>query len=297
MKVIYSYLNGGLGNQMFQYAVARAISSRLDAELVVDSWSGFVRDYQYRRVFELSKLPIKARIATPIERVPIWLYRIQNRILTQQENLIQERFYGNFLVETAAKFLPDIFEYKKSSSTWLIGYWQSPKYFENIATELRSELTPTLPIQENFLRMGMDIKKSNSVALGIRLYEESANPGAHARDGDLKTVEDFNRAISIHLEENPRSQFFVFCTHHAPILKKLNLPNTTIYITHDNGYVGSLERLWLLTQCRHHIFSNSSYYWWGAWLSKANYNGQQQSIFSANNFINQDSLSCGWNEF
>lgn len=299
MKKVYAYLNGGIGNQMFQYATARALALDADAELVVDDWSGFIRDYEYSREFELDKLPIKAKIASPLERLPLWLLRIENRLFGTGKHLFHSKFYGNFLVETEMRFLNKIFDFKNSKKTWLCGYWQSPLYFENYSQLLGVELMPPEPTQMKFLELGLVLQQVESVALGIRLYEESENPAAHLKNGQSKTIEEINKAIKKMIELEPKSKFFVFCTHRSPILNRLNLPDSTTYLTHDDGYEGTIERLWLMTRCKHHIFTPSSYYWWGAWLSQQYYSASSttQNIFGADNFINQDGLCNNWELF
>jgi hypothetical protein len=81
------------------------------------------------------------------------------------------------------------------------------------------------------------------------------------------------------------------------LLKKLNLPKKTIFVTPEDGYTGSIENLWLLSQCKHHIFNNSSFYWWGAWLSSKFYKNNNQTIYAADNFINKDGLPKSWYKF
>jgi hypothetical protein len=278
MKRITVYLNGGLGNQMFQYAAGRAMALRNGADLVLDTWSGFVRDYQYRRHYELDALPIKARRATMGERLPIWLYRLENKVRKAPFSTDQKRMYGQFLIEKELRFLAEISAMSVSKKAWLIGYWQSPLYFENYATTLRRELMPPAPTASKFLELAAAIRAADSVALGVRLYEESADPAAHARDGKIKSTADINQAIERLLAQRPNAKFFVFCTH-------------------DDGYDGSIERLWLLSQCRHHIITNSSYYWWGAWLSKSSHEHENQLVFSADNFINEDCICANWKRF
>jgi hypothetical protein len=43
--------------------------------------------------------------------------------------------------------------------------------------------------------------------------------------------------------------------------------------------------------------TNSSYYWWGAWLSRKYYDPEEQEIFAADNFINKDSELPQWQLF
>lgn len=301
-KRIYTYLCGGLGNQMFQYATARALALDHDAELVLDPWSGFVRDFQYRRHYELDQLPIQARIASPWERLPIWFYRAENSLkqitvnAEERRDEIEQRSYGRFIIETKLAYLPWVNELKISSSAWLFGYWQSPKYFESHSDILLNELMPPMPTEPKFLEVGNHLRDVESVALGVRLYEESLNPNVHAKDGQIKSVADINGAIEQLRYQCPQAQFFVFCTHRSPLLNKLNLSPDSVFLTHDDGYEGTTQRLWLLSQCRHHIFTNSSYYWWGAWLSQEYYKNRQV-ILCADNFINCDSSCKQWSSF
>jgi hypothetical protein len=307
-KKIYAYLNGGLGNQMFQYAAARSLSLRLNCELVLDTWSGFVRDYQYRRQYELDKLPIQGRRAFPLERLPIWIYRWKHRGGQILSNLHENNWYGEFLVEQQNflgepcfheryyNYQPYFEKFNPCGSAWLVGYWQSPRYFEEYAKSIRKELMPPTP-SNKYRILGEEMEKSESVALGLRLYEESTNPSLHAMGGRLKGIPEIQEAISRILSERPNVRFFVFCTHRTPLISLLDLPDDTVFVTQDDGYTGALESLWLITRCRHHIFTNSSYYWWGAWLSSSVRGVEGQKIITADNFINIDGLCSTWERF
>lgn len=297
MKRLIVYLNGGLGNQMFQYAAGRAMALRTGAELVLDTWSGFVRDYQYRRNYELEALSVQARHATAGEQLPIWLYRMENKLHPPPSVTNQRRMYGQFLVENELRFLPEITTTSVSKKTWLVGYWQSPLYFENYTDELQVELMPSAPTAERFLELGDKMRATDSVALGVRFYEESTDPSAHARDGKIKSTVDINYAIERLRAQRPTAKFFVFCTNRSPALSELKVPENTVFATHDDGYDGTLGRLWLISQCRHHIITNSSFYWWGAWLSQSLYKHEQQIVFAADNFINEDCVCSNWDKF
>lgn len=297
MKKLFVLLNGGLGNQMFQYATARVLAEKNNAELILDTWSGFANDTEYKRVYELGPFPINARPATLMERIPFWVYRVFKKINKGIDNNDAKKFFGRFLNENKLQYLPEIASAKLTSSQWLIGYWQSPLYFEGYKEVLLKELMPPSPTSQKFLEMGKQIMNTESVAVGIRLYEESSDPGAHALNGIVKTVNDVNIAIDKMLSEKPCAKFYIFCTHRSPFLSKLNLPASTVYLTHDDEYEGTLERLWLLTRCKHHIFTNSSYYWWAAWLSQQVHPKDSQIIFAADNFINRDGLYREWRRF
>lgn len=282
---------------MFQYAAARSLALHTGSELVLDTWSGFVRDTQYGRRYELDALRISGRPATPLERFPVWLYRADLKIRGRTNETVQRRAFGTFVVESELRYLEELEDFEVDQSTWLIGYWQSPQYFEDLAELLKEEFAPPLPRHSHFLKLGGILRETESVAVGVRLYEESLTPAAHARDGRVKTVWEVKSAIDRMKRKLVHPRFFVFCTHRSPLLNELDLPDDAVFVTHEDGYEGTLERLWLLSQCKHHIVTNSSFFWWGAWLSAGREPGVSGHVIAADNFINRDTLHPQWEIF
>ena len=282
---------------MFQYATGRALAIEKCIDFSIDIWSGFVRDTQYRRHYELSKLPIRASFVTRYEQCALWLYRLVTSISKKQQGLHQRNWYSDFYIEQEFAYAPDLSNAAIDRLTWLVGYWQTPLYFKKYKELLQKELMPPTPTQPSFNEMATHMRRVESVALGIRLYEESGNPAAHSRHAKLKTVEEVNQAIRRLLELRPQAHFFVFCTHRSSIFSELVLPSNTIFVTTEDGYIDSVDCMWLLAQCKHHIFTNSTYYWWGAWLSEAIYKKEEQLVFAADNFINTDGLCDYWKRF
>lgn len=290
-------LSGGLGNQMFQYAAARALALHNEVECFLDPWSGFVRDKQYQRRFGLARLPIQLNTVGMWDQIRLWTYRVQVRFTHGTRLINDKKWYGNFINETQLKFHDSLLQKKIKTKTWMLGYWQSPKYFDRYTQQILQELQPLRPRDARFIELASAIDSSDSVALGVRLYEESNDPGAHALDGKLKSIADVNNAIGRLLAARPNARFFVFCTHRAEPLNQLDLPKNTVFVTADDGYDDAVDSLWLLTRCKHHIFTNSSYYWWGAWLSQANHSRDNQMIYASDNFVNVDGLCDQWLRF
>lgn len=297
MSKLCVQLTGGLGNQMFQYATGRALAINQNIDLALDTWSGFVRDKQYRRNYELDALPIRSAHVGLSERAALWLFRAAAVPFIGTSNMRQPRWYADFFVERETVFCGDLVASRFNRLTWLIGYWQSPKYFESHRARLQAELMPDRPLAKKFQELGDYMQRCESVALGVRLYEESNNPESHSHGGRLKTVNDINDAIGRLCDRRNPLQFFVFCTHRSPIFNELLLPKNTVFVTPDDGYIDSVDCMWLLAQCKHHIFTNSSYYWWGAWLSEALHKHEEQLIYAADNFINTDGLCDHWQRF
>jgi len=290
---------GGLGNQMFQYAAARSLALRNDADLVIDSWSGFVRDYQYKRSYELNAFSITGRLSTPLEKVPFWTELVINKLVKSRSTKdISLHYYGVLIQDLNNEFTERVFNYSMGKNCWMTGYWQSSNYFNGIESIILTELTPPTPVDNRCIQLGEKMRSVNSVALGVRVYEESSNPNVHGRDGKLKSIAEINDAIYSLTSDQKEVCFFIFCTHNLPILDKLNFQgNNVTFVTQDEGFKDATQSLWLMTQCRHHLFTNSTFYWWGAWLSRKNYLLAEQEIYCADNFINKDSVELEWNIF
>jgi len=290
-KQITAHLMGGLGNQMFQYAAARAIAQRNGVPLFLDNHSGFVRDKVYKRSFELGKFPVKAQLAGYESRVSYWSEKIIEKINGAPESSINNRFLWTVLEESKLSYIKEIANYKIIGSTWMHGYWQSEKYFEEIKDLISNELMPPAPMDTKFLEYAELMRSSNSISLGVRLFEEV--PGASKEGvGGLTPMSFFNDAVKTMCESVSNPEFFIFCTTNSPKLNELQLPGKVHFITHDNDFNGTTERLWLYTQCRHHIIANSSFYWWGAWLSEMR--NAQSKIIASPMFYNLDTIPQRW---
>ncbi len=282
---------------MFQYATARSMSLDNNMQLHIDISSGFKRDKFYKRKYELSGFPIIADVATFYESIPFWLHRIKRRLSEKDEPLIQNYTYGLFISENRLAYLPELNQLDYRRDIWLRGYWQSPEYFKKNKIQVSNELMPTSSGEEIYKVASQSIKSAESVALGIRLYEESVFPNLHSKNGEMKSAEKINTAIKRIRDQIPDCRFFVFCTHRAKFLEKLMLPSDTIFLTGDEGYIDSKECLRLISLCKHHIFTNSTFYWWGAWLSSINYPHDNRMIIASDNFVNSDILCPEWERF
>jgi hypothetical protein len=295
-------LAGGLGNQMFEYAMGRSLAARQGATLAVDTWSGFASDHQYRRSYELDALSIEAeelgRRSPAVVRGGLWESWIRFRRSRNSGAWVQRMMpRSTFLIEQEHAFWPQALDTPVVGTCWVEGYWQSPKYFSDVATNVARELFPSPPPPGPARSLGEQIAQEEALAVGVRLYEESTNPAAHARDGRMKTTKEIERALHGILADHPSARPYVFCTHHAAALDEIHWPEGTRFVTHDDGFGDTFARLWLMTQCRHHLFTNSTFYWWGAWLSQSVLGDIGQSIVAADNFINVDSLPESWQRF
>ena len=297
MKKVLIQLSGGLGNQLFQYSLARSFANKTNSHLVIDDWSGFINDKQFKRIFELGNYQIAGRTAKSYEKIPFWIHRIYCRIKKSTYKLSTKYFFGELIMQTEFKYFSYLKENFFNRSVWLMGTWQSHKYFDDIENTLREELKPIKPKNPKLIKLGSEMKGSNSVAVGVRLYEECKDSSLQHRGGKAKSSKDFNQVIAKLRADNPDAKFFIFSTHYSSFLKELSLPKDTKFLIGEKEYSNAHDVLWLLSQCKNHVISNSSFYWWGAWLSGSNWEIKEQEIYAANNFLNIDCYPSNWKSF
>lgn len=296
-KKIIAYLRGGIGNQLFQYATARALALDNDSELVLDNWSGFIRDKIYKRKFELNELKIQARLASKFEILYFLFYRLINRILKTKPKFKKNFLKAQILTETndAKYYLSELNNINLNTFNWLDGHWQSPKYFEHYKQLLQKELMPPKPISEKFLKVGEKMIVEESVAIGIRLYEEEPKE-ILVKNSKIKKSFEINNAINKIKKKISNVNFYLFCTKNDKFLEELELPKNTMKITAENGFEDAVNTLWLLSRCKHHVITSSTFYWWGAWLSSKIHQDNKQIIYS-DELDNLDGIPKNWNRF
>ncbi len=122
-------LMGGLGNQMFQYATARAVAYRNRTKLKLDV-STF--EQEPLRRYRLHCFNISESFATPdeIERLTKRSRKLWIRISRGIERYLLPPYRRTVFTESFFHFDPDILRVR--GNVYLIGYWQSEKYFKNI---------------------------------------------------------------------------------------------------------------------------------------------------------------------
>ncbi|CAG1023245.1 GDP-Fuc:beta-D-Gal-1,3-alpha-D-GalNAc-1, 3-alpha-GalNAc-diphosphoundecaprenol alpha-1,2-fucosyltransferase [Methylococcales bacterium] len=252
-------LIGGLGNQMFQYSVGRALADTCGCKLKLDV-SGF-EDYSLRR-YELGELRIRADIAsvdeiTRFREVPPphpIIDRLKKAIRWQQAGIFRER---------AFTFDPDVLNIK--SSVYLDGYWQSEKYFSGIADALRRDFTPSSAMNDENHTMLERIMASESISLHVRRGDYVTNPNTAKYHG-VCSLDYYRDAVEYIASHTRNPHFFVFSDDTGWVADNLKIdhPMTLVNV---NGPDQGIWDMNLMKSCQHHIIANSSFSWWGAWLN------------------------------
>lgn len=283
---------------MFQYAVARNLALEFQGELLVEKRLGFILDREYRRKFELDELPTIFSVSNLVHSLPLYSERIKSFFYRRYnpKKLLRES-PKNCCFERDFDFIKLDHSNQDWQKYWMSGYFQDPRYFASHKKQILEELTPPIPSDRKYVELAELSDRYNLIALGIRLFEESSTPEAHSKNKMIKSIKEFEVAIEKILNVVPNPLILVFTTENFDFLKSMNLPINTIYINFDTGYNHTINTLWLLSQCKHHVFNNSTFYWWGAELSQNNYIPSEQEIYCSDNFLNPEIAYPHWKKF
>lgn len=256
-------MQGGLGNQLFQYAAAKSLAIHKKKEMVIDV-SCFFENIEgvTKRAYELDSLNVNSRIATEVELATAKRHSFVRKIRNKLMPYYRRQYYYEPHFHFDSNFL------KAYSSTILIGYWQSENYFKGISDIIRSEFefkkTPGLKTQEVLKQ----ISETNSVSLHIRRGDYINNPETLRMHG-ICGIDYYDKCINLMKAKVPSMQLFIFSDDIQWVKENLVLPYNAIFVDHNTGDNAN-EDLYLMSHCKHNVIANSSFSWWGAWLNNNN---------------------------
>jgi hypothetical protein len=259
-KKIITRIYGGIGNQLFIYAASRRLALYNDCELVIDNVSGFIND-KFGRKYELDKFNIKSRLATKKERFePFSKIR---RFLVRRFNSILPFHKRNYIQQNSYFFEQRLINLKINGCLVLEGYWQSEDYFIDYEETIRQELSILSPSDPYNITIQNEIFSKKSVAIHIRFFNNPLDSNNYNASCDYYT-----KAIKLMDQINSNAHYFVFSDNLELALKTINLPLERCTLVNQNNLEHSYLDLWLMSSCENFIIANSTFSWWGAWLSK-----------------------------
>ena len=247
---------------MFQYATGRSIAYRLNVPLILDA-GGFA-NYDLRR-YELDSMEIKGRLATQGELIAAGVNLAPPTLLTRIKKSLGFNRPMNHFAE--ASFTYDSRIEQLSSPAYLDGYWQSERYFADIADLLRQEFSLKEPANESNAAMHARIvaRGHSSVSLHIRRGDYVSNAQTAQYHG-VCSLDYYRQAAQYVAERLTEPHFFVFSDDLAWVKEHLQLPYSLTLMDVNSADRGVWDMA-LMRTCHHHIIANSSFSWWGAWLN------------------------------
>ena len=298
-------ISNGLGNQLFMYASAYAMSKELGRKLLIDNESSF---YSNKNIsfYLLNNFNITSEIASDNKKFKSLYGYLKRKFL-----LKTDLFRRNKLFYIEKKNIDKITNYNDDfknkffdNNMYVEGYFESEKYFLNYKKSLSNEFKFKNPdIYKNNLYFD-NISKSNSVALCIRQnrFIEGINNNNEVNrkkswNYTLEQIEYINKSVQIIKSKISNAKFFLWSNDFQNLesnffdfdYQNINLNNV------NNSIDKTILGLYLLTNCKHYVVTASSFNWWGAWLS-ANQNKIiiRPSHFKNFTFNNKDLWPENW---
>lgn len=264
--MIISHLNGGLGNQMFQYAIGRVLSMVNSDDLYLDltSYNSIFNSADTRRDFELDIFKLKYKVATKSQIMRLSDSNPFINILNQYLKLGLNPYPRGYIREKDHRFQPEILNNK--GDLYLKGFWQSEKYFLSHKEQILQDFSFRYkPSKKNQSTLAL-IDGSVSVSIHVRRGDYVKNRVTNKYHGTCD-IAYYQNAIKMIKAKCSKPTFFVFSDDIEWCKKILKIKSKAYYISHNHGK-DSWEDMRLMSHCKHNIIANSSFCWWGAWLNK-----------------------------
>lgn len=254
-------ISAGLGNQMFQYAFHLELQHNNESPTIID-----ISEFQYRKHhqgYELKKVfNIVATYATKDDTRYIadvsksfWA-QIRRNVLK-----IPIKTHGKLYKENGFNYQPAVLEMK---DTYMQGFWQSWKYFDNISDKVIETFSFKTPLSLENKICADAIIGCESVSIHVRRGDYTKKR-RWEEIGSVCSLDYYNWAIA-HIKEQIKSpHFFIFSDDIEWVRKNLLLDNAT-FIEWNKG-AESYNDMRLMSLCKHNIIANSSFSWWGAYLN------------------------------
>ena len=258
MKIVK--VMGGLGNQMFQYAFARALQENFQCEVLLDTsfYTPKIENGKFPRPFLLQSYNITLKTATPKDI----------KHCTLKGSLVPKplrKYFCEYIKENedGARIYDENLLRKAKKNTFYEGYFQNAKYFALLLGVLQKELTLKDTLDSKNSEILVQIKSCNAVSV-------------HIRRGDYITLgcamcdmEYYKRAISYINERVENPCYFLFSDDSAWLRENAReLLKERFFIMDHNPQERAHYDLELMRACKHNIIANSTFSLWGGALNE-----------------------------
>lgn len=266
--MIIAQLNGGLGNQMFQYATAKAVSLKQNTELFLDidmlaEKDTVIGDF-FSRSFKLNIFNIRAKFADK-DLLKNFKLGVNNSMKISLGRFFKSDLFIYYKRENRL-FDPKIFGL--SSNLYLAGHWITEKYFEQYRFNLLEDFTFRNSATGKNLEILTKILSLNSICVHIRRSDYISNKNASSHFAHL-TQKYYRDAINLITNRTKDPTFFFFSDDMPWVKQEFSYLKNAIFCD-QNDIENGHEDLRLMINCKNFIIANSTFSWWGAWLSEYN---------------------------
>ena len=248
--MIIMNIRGGMGNQLFQYALAYTLSKDQNTTMIQDL-SQYAKGYF--RGYQLDKFQISHKESFAVTD--------KNRLLSILKRTIKIGRPYLFIKETKGYTTYDEnVVVPRKLSTYYMGLWQSNKYFDKYREELAKEFQPNF----TFSKAANDLKE--------KIVQDQESVAVHIRRGDYIQVNGcislnyYKEAISEIKKKWSKARFYFFSDDIEWVKNQFGFGEEFIYAS-DSERINDLEEFFIMSAAHKHIIANSTFSWWAAYLN------------------------------
>lgn len=300
--MIIIQLAGGLGNQMFQYALYLQLKS-LGKEVKIDDVSGFAQDAQRDQALTPFGVgydrPTAKELRLMLDSSMLPWARVRRKLFGRKKKSY---------FEEDKRYHPEIMKW---DDIYLEGYWQTEKYFNSVVQEVRAAYDTDKLLQ--YAQPGQGKAGEQAVDEWLSKIQSTESVSVHIRRGDYLLPENqalfggictgayYRNAMTRMRREHPGCTFYIFTNDKQWIREQIaagteigaagrmeeeitakatayktekadetdivkNIKVVEISDTAENEAQRDYAEFALMSKCRHHILANSSYSWWASYL-------------------------------
>ncbi len=256
-------LIGGLGNQMFQYAAAKALALSQNKKLQIDK-SAF-ENYKVHQ-YGLHHFNIEA-----------FFFSSESRFVKR----LRAIFFNNLDYQEKDFGYNDEFFGLHGDWIFLTGYFQSEKYFKQYEKEIRADFIITSPLKKSTSDMVLQMQGTNAVSIHFRRGDYVGN-ALH----DTKNEAYYHSAVALMESKVENPVFYVFSDDILWAKQNFTAKSKIVFVDFNDA-LSNFEDIMLMSNCKHNIITNSSFSWWGAWLN----NNQDKIVIAPRIWFNDLSIN------
>ena len=256
-------LSGGIGNQLFQYSAAKYFEIKKEVKLAfINQVSNDFKNINFNPIKKLFKeIQFKENIFSK-SYIIIFLWKIDRKL----SNNIS--IYSKIRKIYSPKEIGFIQPEPNFTNVGKIrGYFQSYKYAECSRVQIIQALNqlPTSPWTINKLSEAIKVKP---ISMHIRrgdYIQQSSRYG-------LLDESYYLIALSKLTKNTKEREIWIFSDDlDNALVEKISNIYKTVFINKPEG-VSDLEVLLVMSKCSSHVIANSTFSWWGAYLSESSNN-------------------------
>ena len=264
--MIVTKLSGGMGNQMFQYSVGRALAIKHNTSLHLYLDNLLDRDPKLKHTFRDYDLDIFNTEESFIgrEALPIFYrhyFNSKSRFFMRGLRFVIRKFIGGKWVGRHLDFGPVPLS-NEGEDLYLEGFWFNEKYFSDIIDILRKDFTLKKAPDMNIKNLIEVIKKENSLCIHVRRGDYVGN-----KDFENVTNDYYYKALAYLDTKVKIDRIYVFSDDIAWCKENMNFDTPAMFVGSEYSGEKAGGHHTLMQSCKYFIIPNSTFSWWAAWLA------------------------------